>query len=128
MPDPARQTGIEDHFADVEDVSLHYLAAGRGESHSAVRHGLGASFSGETLNGDWMLADVHMKGYPCPDTEASVYWHRDGRLRHLPDLSRPLSCSCGFACYKWRLIDDAPWRRCYVVLKPGAADLFAGRE
>jgi hypothetical protein len=86
------------------------------------------AFSGETLNGDWMLADVHMKGYPCPDTEASVYCHRDGRLRHLPDLSRPLSCSCGFACYKWRLIDDAPWRRCYVVLKPGAADLFAGRE
>jgi quercetin dioxygenase-like cupin family protein len=26
--------------------------------------------------------------------------------------------------HKWRLIDDAPWRRCYVVLKPGAADLF----
>jgi quercetin dioxygenase-like cupin family protein len=26
--------------------------------------------------------------------------------------------------HKWRLIDDAPWRRCYVVLEPGAADLF----
>jgi quercetin dioxygenase-like cupin family protein len=26
--------------------------------------------------------------------------------------------------HEWRLIDDAPWRRCYVVLKPGAADLF----
>ncbi len=26
--------------------------------------------------------------------------------------------------HKWRLIDDQPWRRCYVVLKPGAADLF----
>jgi quercetin dioxygenase-like cupin family protein len=26
--------------------------------------------------------------------------------------------------HKWRLIDEAPWRRCYVVLKPGAADLF----
>jgi hypothetical protein len=25
-----------------------------------------------------MLADVHMRGYPCPDSEASVYWHRDG--------------------------------------------------
>ena len=25
-----------------------------------------------------MLADVHMTGYPCPDSEASVYWHRDG--------------------------------------------------
>ena len=29
--------------------------------------------------------------------------------------------------HKWRLIDDAPWRRCYIVLKPGAADLFAAR-
>ena len=27
--------------------------------------------------------------------------------------------------HNWRLIDDAPWRRCYVVLKPGAPDLFA---
>jgi quercetin dioxygenase-like cupin family protein len=30
--------------------------------------------------------------------------------------------------HKWRLIDDAPWRRCYVVLKPGATDLFAAKE
>ena len=27
--------------------------------------------------------------------------------------------------HKWRLIDDQPWRRAYVVLKPGARDLFA---
>jgi hypothetical protein len=47
-------------------------------AHSAVRHGLGAPFTGETLNSDWMLADVHMTGYPVPDTEASVYWHHDG--------------------------------------------------
>lgn len=26
--------------------------------------------------------------------------------------------------HKWRLINDAPWRRCYIVLKPGASDLF----
>ena len=26
--------------------------------------------------------------------------------------------------HKWRLIDDAPWRRAYVVLKPGARDSF----
>ena len=26
--------------------------------------------------------------------------------------------------HKWRLIDDQPWRRAYVVLKPGARDLF----
>ena len=26
--------------------------------------------------------------------------------------------------HKWRLINDDPWRRCYVVLKPGSPDLF----
>jgi hypothetical protein len=30
--------------------------------------------------------------------------------------------------HEWRLIDDAPWRRCYVVLKPGAADLFVPKR
>jgi len=30
--------------------------------------------------------------------------------------------------HKWRLIDDAPWRRCYVVLKPGAVDLFSANQ
>lgn len=30
--------------------------------------------------------------------------------------------------HKWRLIDDAPWRPCYAVLKSGAADLFARKE
>ncbi len=26
--------------------------------------------------------------------------------------------------HKWRLIDDQPWRRAYVVLKPDAKDAF----
>jgi quercetin dioxygenase-like cupin family protein len=26
--------------------------------------------------------------------------------------------------HRWRLIDDQPWRRAYVVLKSGARDLF----
>ena len=26
--------------------------------------------------------------------------------------------------HTWELIDDQPWRRVYVVLKPGAPDLF----
>jgi quercetin dioxygenase-like cupin family protein len=30
--------------------------------------------------------------------------------------------------HTWRLVDDAPWRRCYVVLKPGAADLFVAKK
>jgi 2-polyprenyl-6-methoxyphenol hydroxylase-like FAD-dependent oxidoreductase len=60
-----------------ENVSADWLIGCDG-AHSAVRHGLGATFSGKTMDSDWMLADVHMRGYPCPDTEASVYWHHDG--------------------------------------------------
>ena len=26
--------------------------------------------------------------------------------------------------HKWRLIDDQPWRRAYVILKPGVKDSF----
>jgi hypothetical protein len=29
--------------------------------------------------------------------------------------------------HKWRLIDDQPWRRAYVVLKPGAKDSLIPR-
>ena len=29
--------------------------------------------------------------------------------------------------HRWRLIDDQPWRRAYVVLKPGAKDSFVAR-
>ena len=60
-----------------ESVSSDWLLGCDG-AHSAVRHGLAAPFAGETMNCDWMLADVHMKGYPFPDSEATVYWHRDG--------------------------------------------------
>jgi hypothetical protein len=27
--------------------------------------------------------------------------------------------------HKWRPVDDDPWRRCDVLLKPGVPDLFA---
>ncbi len=67
-----------------EAVSADWLAGCDG-AHSAVRHGLGVPFTGETLDSsDWMLADVHLTGYPCPDTEASVYWHRDGAFIVFP--------------------------------------------
>jgi len=29
--------------------------------------------------------------------------------------------------HRWRLIDDQPWRRAYVVLKPGAKDPFVAK-
>jgi quercetin dioxygenase-like cupin family protein len=30
--------------------------------------------------------------------------------------------------HKWRLIDDQPWRRAYVVLKPGVKDSFVPKR
>jgi 2-polyprenyl-6-methoxyphenol hydroxylase-like FAD-dependent oxidoreductase len=66
-----------------EAVSADWLVGCDG-AHSAVRRGLGAPFAGETLDSDWMLADVHMTGYPYPDSEASVYWHRDGAFVIFP--------------------------------------------
>ncbi len=30
--------------------------------------------------------------------------------------------------HKWRLIDDQPWRRIYVILKPEARDLFVPKS
>jgi 2-polyprenyl-6-methoxyphenol hydroxylase-like FAD-dependent oxidoreductase len=53
-------------------------------AHSLVRHTVGATFAGETMDSDWMLADVHMRGYPVPDTEALVYWHKDGAFVIFP--------------------------------------------
>ena len=50
--------------------------AGCDGAYSVVRLALAASFSGETINSDWILTDVHMKGYPFPDTEVAVYWTR----------------------------------------------------
>ena len=66
-----------------EPVSADWLVGCDG-AHSAVRHGLGVPFVGETMDSDWMLADVHMTGYPVPDTEVSIHWHRDGILVVFP--------------------------------------------
>jgi len=66
-----------------ETASSNWLLGCDG-AHSIVRHTLGVPFAGETLDSDWMLADVHMKGYPYPDTEASVYWHKDGAFVIFP--------------------------------------------
>jgi 2-polyprenyl-6-methoxyphenol hydroxylase-like FAD-dependent oxidoreductase len=71
--------------ADGREETAHadWLAGSDG-AHSIVRHTLAAPFSGETMNSDWILADVHMKGYPFPDTEVAVYWAREGVLPIFP--------------------------------------------
>ena len=76
-------------------------------AHSAVRHALGAPFSGETLLSDWFLADVHMTGYPRPDTDASIHWHRDGVLILFPIKPG-----------RYRIIGDLPPTDAKVPLSP----------
>jgi 2-polyprenyl-6-methoxyphenol hydroxylase-like FAD-dependent oxidoreductase len=60
-----------------EETSADWVVGCDG-AHSLVRHTVGASFAGKTMDSDWILADVHMRGYPVADTEATVYWHQDG--------------------------------------------------
>ena len=66
-----------------EIVPADWLAGCDG-AHSIARHSVADSFSGETFGSDWILADVHMKGYPFPDTEVAVYWAREGVLPIFP--------------------------------------------
>ena len=53
-------------------------------AHSTVRHGLGLSFLGNTLQSNWILADAHLTGYPFPESEIATYWHEDGVLVYFP--------------------------------------------
>jgi 2-polyprenyl-6-methoxyphenol hydroxylase-like FAD-dependent oxidoreductase len=53
-------------------------------AHSTVRHGLGLSFLGNTLQSNWILADIHLKGYPFSESEIATYWHEDGVLVFFP--------------------------------------------
>ena len=80
-----------------EAVSADWLVGCDG-AHSAVRHGLAAPFAGETMDSDWMLADVHMTGYPYPGQRGLGVLASGWRVRHLPDLAGPLSGDCGLAC------------------------------
>jgi 2-polyprenyl-6-methoxyphenol hydroxylase-like FAD-dependent oxidoreductase len=54
-----------------ENVSTDWVAGCDG-AHSLVRHTVRAPFVGQTMDSDWILADVHMRGYPGPDTEPTV--------------------------------------------------------
>jgi 2-polyprenyl-6-methoxyphenol hydroxylase-like FAD-dependent oxidoreductase len=53
-------------------------------AHSTVRHGLDLTFEGNTLLSDWILADLHLSGYPFPESEIATYWHEDGVLVVFP--------------------------------------------
>ncbi len=53
-------------------------------AHSAVRHGIGKGFVGDTLPSEWVLADVHLHGLRSPPQELDLYWHPEGMLALFP--------------------------------------------
>jgi len=86
---------------------------------------------------------IHFKETPAQSSEA---WHESPEFQFVITLSgtlefttrdgetfvmRPgdvlLSEDNVGTGHKWRLIDDQPWRRAYVVLKPGAKDSFVAK-
>lgn len=67
----------------VETERFAWLIACDG-SHSTVRHGLGLSFEGDTLDTDWALGDFHLTGSPYPSSEIFTYWHEEGPLIFFP--------------------------------------------
>jgi 2-polyprenyl-6-methoxyphenol hydroxylase-like FAD-dependent oxidoreductase len=52
-------------------------------AHSTARHGLGISFTGDTEQNDWILADLHLDG-PIPPNEVGIYWHEKGVVAFFP--------------------------------------------
>ena len=53
-------------------------------AHSPVRHSLGLSFEGDTIDTDWGLGDFHLSGAPFGMDELATYWHRDGPIVVFP--------------------------------------------
>jgi len=83
---------------------------------------------------------IHFKETPAHSSEG---WHDSPEAQYVITLSgtlefttrggetfvlRPgdvlLSEDQAGTGHRWRLIDDQPWRRAYVILKPGARDSF----
>jgi len=77
-------SGVLQHADGREETCEAQWMVGCDGAHSAVRKGLGLSFLGNTLLSSWVLADIHVKGYPFPDSEIATYWHEDGVLVVFP--------------------------------------------
>ncbi|WP_431283719.1 FAD-dependent monooxygenase [Humitalea sp. 24SJ18S-53] len=81
---PDRVSAVLRHADGAEESLESAFLVGCDGAHSAVRHGLGMAFDGETLPSDWILADVHLAGLPVGPDELAIYWHADGVLALFP--------------------------------------------
>jgi 2-polyprenyl-6-methoxyphenol hydroxylase-like FAD-dependent oxidoreductase len=84
VPDADKVTVTLRHEDGQEEVLEVAWLIGCDGAHSAVRHGLGMQFEGDTLPSDWILADVHLAGVRTKSGEINTYWHSDGVLAMFP--------------------------------------------
>jgi 2-polyprenyl-6-methoxyphenol hydroxylase-like FAD-dependent oxidoreductase len=82
--DPSGVTAVLRHADGREETMQSEWLIGCDGAHSTVRHTLGLEFEGETLQSSWILADIHVSGYPFPESELAIYWHEDGVLVFFP--------------------------------------------
>ncbi|KQV83842.1 FAD-dependent monooxygenase [Rhizobium sp. Root1220] len=68
---------------EIEVVESDWLIGCDG-AHSPIRHQLGMPFEGETVPGNFVLADVHVSGLEVPDAEFPIFWHRSGMVGFFP--------------------------------------------
>ncbi|MFO1159260.1 MAG: FAD-dependent monooxygenase [Reyranellaceae bacterium] len=78
---------------ETETVTADWLIGCDG-AHSTVRHGLGLTFEGSTMQSDWALADGFIPALQ-PNDRIHIYWHRDGILAFFPIVGD-----------RWRVICD----------------------
>ncbi len=80
-------TAVSAHLREAdgreETVRTAWLAGCDG-AHSLVRHMLGFGFEGDTLESDWLLADVHIAGAGAPRDAIAIHWHAEGMLVLFP--------------------------------------------
>ena len=77
-------TSILRHPDGKEETMQSDWLIGCDGAHSTIRHGLGMTFEGDTVQNDFVLADVHLANAPGSPSEISIYWHRDGVLLFFP--------------------------------------------
>jgi 2-polyprenyl-6-methoxyphenol hydroxylase-like FAD-dependent oxidoreductase len=82
--EPDRVTAVLRHAGGREETLQAAWLVGCDGAHSAVRHGLGMEFEGDTLPSDWVLADVHLAGVRSPPDQMDMFWHADGALALFP--------------------------------------------
>ena len=81
--DGTRVTALLRHAGGREErAAAAWLAACDG-AHSTVRHALGLPFDGDTLESDWVLADVQIDG-ALPNDELTICWMPEGVLACFP--------------------------------------------